>query len=136
MSNCGSYGWVTDRTAIATIPTIPKPERRGRDAAGIRALAGQAAAETGFDGFAPEVCLINRYAPGARMSLHQTGMNSIWAHDRFGIAGLPAIFLFGGLKRSDKTRRFRLEHGDVAVWAAPRGWRFMASHRSPMASIH
>jgi alkylated DNA repair protein (DNA oxidative demethylase) len=33
--------------------------------------------------------------------------------------GLPAVFLFGGLQRSDKPRRFRLEHGDIAVWGGP-----------------
>ena len=33
--------------------------------------------------------------------------------------GLPAIFMFGGLKRGDKPRRFRLEHGDIAVWGGP-----------------
>ena len=33
--------------------------------------------------------------------------------------GLPAIFLFGGSKRSDKPNRYRLEHGDVVVWGGP-----------------
>jgi alkylated DNA repair protein (DNA oxidative demethylase) len=33
--------------------------------------------------------------------------------------GLPAVFVFGGLARSDKAKRYRLEHGDIAVWGGP-----------------
>ena len=86
----------------------------------FRALAGQAAAEAGFDGFAPDACLINRYQPGARMSLHQDRDEGDFGAPIVSVSlGLPAIFLFGGLKRSDKTQRYRLEHGDIAVWGGP-----------------
>jgi DNA oxidative demethylase len=121
MTNCGSFGWVTDRTGYrydpndpdtgTPWPPMPLP---------LRALADQAAAEADFDGFAPEVCLINRYVPGARMSLHQDRDEHDFGAPIVSVSlGLPAIFLFGGLKRSDKTRRFRLEHGDVVVWGGP-----------------
>jgi alkylated DNA repair protein (DNA oxidative demethylase) len=33
--------------------------------------------------------------------------------------GLPATFLFGGMERSDRTKRYRLVHGDVVVWGGP-----------------
>ena len=29
------------------------------------------------------------------------------------------VFLFGGLQRSDRPRRYRLEHGDIVVWGGP-----------------
>jgi alkylated DNA repair protein (DNA oxidative demethylase) len=121
MTNCGSVGWVTDRTGYrydGIDPQSGKPWPAMPPA--FRSLADRAAAETGFDGFAPDACLVNRYVPGARMSLHQ----DMDEHD-FGAPivsvslGLPAIFLFGGLKRSDKTQRYRLEHGDIVVWGGP-----------------
>jgi DNA oxidative demethylase len=118
MTNCGSFGWVTDRTGYRYDPNDPDTGTPWPPMpASFRVLAGQAAAEAGFDGFAPEVCLINRYVPGARMSLHQDRDELDLGAPIVSVSlGLPAIFLLGGLKRSDKTRRFRLEHGDVVVW--------------------
>jgi alkylated DNA repair protein (DNA oxidative demethylase) len=100
-----------------------------RNAPSFRELAGQAASRAGFNGFAPDACLINRYQPGARMSLHQDRDELDLAAPIVSVSlGLPAIFLFGGLKRSDKPNRFRLQHGDIAVWG-------MASRRWPTASM-
>ena len=121
MTNCGGNGWVTDRSGYrydkvdpesrAPWPVMP---------ASFRALAAQAEAEAGFDGFAPDACLINRYQPGARMSLHQDKDEDDFAAPIVSVSlGLPAIFLFGGLQRSDKPRRYRLEHGDIVVWGGP-----------------
>ncbi len=121
MTNCGSVGWVTDRTGYRydgvdpesgnPWPAMPPSFRR---------LAVQAAAQAGFDGFCPEACLINRYQPGARMSLHQDKDETDFGAPIVSVSlGLPAIFMFGGLQRSDRPRRFRLEHGDIAVWGGP-----------------
>jgi alkylated DNA repair protein (DNA oxidative demethylase) len=86
----------------------------------FRRLAEEAAAEAGFAGFAPDACLINRYEPGARLSLHQDRDERNLGAPIVSVSlGLPATFLFGGRKRSDPTRRYRLEHGDVAVWGGP-----------------
>ena len=86
----------------------------------LRELADRAAERAGFAEFAPDVCLINRYVPGAKMSLHQDKDELDFAAPIVSVSlGLPAIFMFGGLKRSDKPRRFRLEHGDIAVWGGP-----------------
>ena len=88
--------------------------------ASFRELAEQAATRAGFREFSPDACLINRYQPGARMSLHQDRDEDDFGAPIVSVSlGLPAIFLFGGLKRSDKPRRFRLEHGDIAVWGGP-----------------
>jgi DNA oxidative demethylase len=121
MTNCGRVGWVTDRTGYrydindpdAGTPWPPMPPV-------FRELADQAASRAGFSGFAPDACLINRYQPGARMSLHQDKDELDLAAPIVSVSlGLPAIFLFGGLKRSDKPGRFRLRHGDIAVWGGP-----------------
>ena len=121
MTNCGSMGWVTDRTGYrydGVDPESGKPWPAMPPS--FRALAGQAAAQAGFDGFCPEACLINRYQPGARMSLHQDKDETDFAAPIVSVSlGSPAIFLFGGLKRSDRPRRFRVEHGDIAVWGGP-----------------
>jgi DNA oxidative demethylase len=121
MTNCGSAGWVTDRSGYRYDGV--DPESRSPWPAmppSFRALAAQAAAEAGFDGFAPDACLINRYQPGARMSLHQDKDEDDFSAPIVSVSlGLPAIFLFGGLQRSDKPRRYRLEHGDIVVWGGP-----------------
>jgi alkylated DNA repair protein (DNA oxidative demethylase) len=83
-------------------------------------LAAEAAERAGFSGFAPNACLINRYEPGARMSLHQDRDEENFGHPIVSVSlGLPAIFMFGGAKRSDRPNRYRLEHGDVVVWGGP-----------------
>jgi DNA oxidative demethylase len=121
MTNCGGVGWVTDRTGYRYDGVDPESGKSWPAMPPLfRALAGQAAAQAGFDGFCPEACLINRYRPGARMSLHQDKDETDFAAPIVSVSlGLPAIFLFGGLKRSDRPRRFRLEHGDIAVWGGP-----------------
>jgi DNA oxidative demethylase len=118
MTNCGSFGWVTDRTGYrydANDPESAKPWPAMPPS--FCELARQAALEAGFVSFAPDACLINRYEPGAKMSLHQDKDEKDFGAPIVSVSlGLPAVFLFGGLKRSDKPRRFRLEHGDVVAW--------------------
>jgi len=118
MTNCGSVGWVTDRTGYrydANDPQAGRPWPPMPPA--FRDLARQAADHAGFGGFSPDACLINRYHPGARMSLHQDKDEGDFGAPIVSVSlGLPAVFLFDGLKRSDKPRRFRLQHGDIAVW--------------------
>jgi len=121
MTNCGSAGWITDRTGYRYAANDPETEKPWPAMPPLLCdLAGQAADRAGFAGFAPDVCLINRYRPGARMSLHQDRDEHDFGAPIVSVSlGLPAIFLFGGLKRSDKARRYRLEHGDIAVWGGP-----------------
>ena len=121
MTNCGNAGWVTDRTGYRYSPDDPETGQPWPAMPPLlRELADSAAERAGFTGFAPDVCLINRYVPGARMSLHQDKDELDFGAPIVSVSlGLPAIFMFGGLKRSDKPRRFRLEHGDIAVWGGP-----------------
>jgi alkylated DNA repair protein (DNA oxidative demethylase) len=121
MTNCGSAGWVTDRSGYRYDGIDPNSGQPWPAMPTVfLELAKQAAADGGFDGFAPDASLINRYEPGARMSLHQDKDEQDFAAPIVSVSlGLPAIFLFGGLKRTDKPRRYRLEHGDVVVWGGP-----------------
>ncbi len=121
MTNCGPAGWVTDRTGYrydAVDPESGEPWPKMPDV--FAELAGGAAAQAGFGDFAPDACLINRYEPGARLSLHQDRNERDYAAPIVSVSlGLPATFLFGGLKRSDRPRRLALRHCDVVVWGGP-----------------
>ncbi|MCA6125041.1 DNA oxidative demethylase AlkB [Bradyrhizobium sp. WSM 1704] len=121
MTNCGSLGWVSDPRGYRYDPIDPNTGQPWPALPNVlRKLAANAAAEGGFEDFAPEACLINRYVPGAKLSLHQDKDELDYAAPIVSVSlGLPATFLFGGLKRSDTPRRYRLEHGDVAVWGGP-----------------
>jgi DNA oxidative demethylase len=121
MTNCGSAGWITDLTGYRYGTNDPETGKPWPVMPPLfRDLARRAADRAGFKDFSPDVCLINRYVPGARLSLHQDKDELDFAAPIVSVSlGLPAIFMFGGLKRSDSTRRFRLEHGDVAVWGGP-----------------
>jgi alkylated DNA repair protein (DNA oxidative demethylase) len=121
MTNCGGRGWVTDRSGYRYDATDPETGRPWPAMPPLfRDLAERAAAQAGFEGFAPDACLINRYAPAAKMSLHQDKDELDLRAPIVSVSlGLPATFLFGGLKRNDRPRRYLLEHGDIAVWGGP-----------------
>jgi DNA oxidative demethylase len=121
MTNCGELGWVTDRSGYRYQHTDPDS---GRDWPAMPAvfahIAGEAAAAAGYEDFSADACLINRYEPGARLSLHQDrNEHDMTAPIVSFSLGLPATFLFGGLRRNDRPQRIRLEHGDVVVWGGP-----------------
>ncbi|TAJ87116.1 DNA oxidative demethylase AlkB [Reyranella sp.] len=118
MTNCGTAGWVTDRKGYRYArhdpdsgkpwPHLPKE---------FLDLAKAAAMEAGFPGFVPDACLVNRYEPGTRLSLHQDRDEADYGHPIVSVSlGLPATFQFGGLKRSDPVKKVALRHGDVVVW--------------------
>jgi len=126
MTNCGALGWVSDRTGYRYDPLDPESGRPwpGFPAAFLQ-LAAAAATQAGFGGFVPDACLVNRYEPGTRLSLHQDRDERDFSAPIVSVSlGLPAVFLFGGLKRSDKTTRVPLAHGDVVVWGGPARLRY------------
>jgi alkylated DNA repair protein (DNA oxidative demethylase) len=126
MTNCGPLGWVSDRkgyrySAVDPVsgsawPALPEA---------FLSLASEAAAQGGFAGFTPDACLINRYQPGAKMSLHQDRDEQDLDQPIVSVSlGIPAVFLFGGMKRADKQMRIQLQHGDVVVWGGPARLRY------------
>lgn len=121
MTNCGAAGWITDRKGYryaagdplsgAPWPAIPRE---------FLGLAARAALAAGFPGFVPDACLVNRYDPGARLTLHQDRNEHDFSAPIVSVSlGLPAVFLWGGQKRADRPRRIPLESGDVVVWGGP-----------------
>ena len=118
MTNCGTYGWVSDRRGYRYAPQDPLTGLNWPAMpASFLKLAHDAAQAAGFSDFVPDACLINRYAHGAKMGLHQDKDEQDMRQPIVSVSlGLPATFLFGGLKRSDKTQRVLVQDGDVVVW--------------------
>ncbi len=118
MTNCGAAGWVSDAKGyryarLDPLSGAPWPEMP----AIFRALAERAAAAGGFAGFTPDMALINRYEPGAGMSLHQDIDEQDFSAPIVSVSlGLPAVFLWGGLSRAEKPARLPLNSGDALVW--------------------
>jgi len=126
LTSCGTVGWTTDRdgyryTEIDPATGAPWPPMPHSFAA----LARDAANAAGFPEFAPDACLINRYLPGARMSLHQDRDEVDFSAPIVSVSlGVSAQFLFGGHKRKDPTEAVTLLHGDVVVWGGVDRLRF------------
>jgi DNA oxidative demethylase len=133
MTNCGTAGWVTDRSGYRYAPRDPLSDARWPMMPEIfRDLARRAADAAGFADVTPDACLINRYEPGARLSLHQDKDERDAAAPIVSVSlGLAAIFLWGGLRRNDRPRRVVMESGDVAVWGGPA--RFTYHGIAPLA---
>ena len=121
ITNCGERGWITDHTGYRYDAIDPRSDAPWPAMSLVfRNLARRAAEQGGFVGFAPDACLVNRYEAGTRLSLHQDKDELDFSAPIVSVSlGLPAIFLFGGMVRSDRPRRFRLLHGDVVVWGGP-----------------
>lgn len=118
MTNCGDVGWTTDIHGYLYAPVDPQTRQHWPTMpSAFRTLALDCAREAGYPDFQPDACLINRYAPGAKLSLHQDKDEKELRAPIVSVSlGLPAVFQFGGLKRNDPLMRVLLEHGDVVVW--------------------
>jgi alkylated DNA repair protein (DNA oxidative demethylase) len=136
MTNCGRLGWISDRSGYRYDPVDPESGRAWPTMPVLlRGLAQDAAAAAGYAGFAPDACLINRYAPGTQLSLHQDKDEGNYAHPIVSVSlGVGAMFLWGGAQRGDKARRVPLAHGDVVVWGGPARLRFHGVLALPEAS--
>jgi alkylated DNA repair protein (DNA oxidative demethylase) len=126
MTNCGPFGWVSDPRGYrysetdpdSGLPWPPMPRS-------FASLATRAAAAAGFAGFEPDACLVNRYASGARLTLHQDKDERDFGEPIVSVSlGTPATFLFGGARRKEPLVRVPLEHGDVVVWGGPARLRY------------
>lgn len=126
LTNCGQFGWASDRRGyryspidpITNNPWPPMPDE-------FLALAQSAACNAGFADFTPDACLINRYTPGTRLSLHQDKDEPDLAAPIVSVSlGIPAIFQFGGFERNDQKKNVPVFHGDVVVWGGVDRLRF------------
>jgi alkylated DNA repair protein (DNA oxidative demethylase) len=126
MTNCGDFGWVSSEAGYRYSPLDPGNGLAWPPMpAVIRELATRAAAAAGFPGFVPDACLINRYEPGAKLTLHQDKDERDFTQPIVSVSlGVPATFLFGGSKRKDRPQRVSLEHGDVVVFGGQSRLRY------------
>ncbi len=126
MTSCGRLGWVSDSDRNGYSAGDPEARRMWPQMPeGFLALARRAAEMAGFRGFEPDTCLINRYQAGAKLGLHQDRHERDLREPIVSVSlGLPAVFQFGGLERTDATKRILLEHGDVLVWGGASRLRF------------
>jgi alkylated DNA repair protein (DNA oxidative demethylase) len=126
MTNCGAFGWVSNPSGYRYSPTDPETGASWPAMPAVFAeLARDAAAALGFTKFVPDACLVNRYEPGARLTLHQDKDERDFREPIVSVSlGVPAVFLFGGLKRKERAQRVPLAHGDVVVWGGPARLRY------------
>ena len=125
-TSCGALGWTSDVHGYRYAALDP---HSGQPWPAMPALflriAQRAAERAGYAGFTPDACLINRYAPGTRLTLHQDRNERDFSAPIVSVSlGTPAVFLFGGLRRNDPTRKLGLAHSDVVVWGGPARLRF------------
>jgi len=125
-TNCGDAGWVSDRRGYRYVRQDPQSGKPWPALPPVfLGLAAQAAAQAGYPGFVPDACLVNRYVPGARMSLHQDRDERDFGQPIVSVSlGLPAVFQFGGMERSAPASRHVLLHGDAVVWGGPARLRY------------
>ena len=126
MTNCGTYGWVSSANGYRYAERDPQTNDPWPPLPGVLlALADRAAAAAGFAAFVPDACLVNRYEPGARLTLHQDKDERDYGAPIVSVSlGVPATFLFGGTKRAERPLRIELTHGDVVVWGGPARLRY------------
>lgn len=126
LTNCGELGWISDRGGYRYSPVDPLSGQPWPAMPEVfRHLAREAAAAAGFADFSPDACLVNRYLPGTRMSLHQDRDEHSLEHPIVSVSlGIPAVFLFGGHTRRETAQRVPLLHGDAVVWGGEDRLRF------------
>jgi DNA oxidative demethylase len=118
MTSCGGLGWTSGRGGYHYVPSDPDTGQAWPlMPTAFYELARQVACRAGFADFRPDTCLVNRYAPSARLSLHQDLDEGDMSAPIVSVSlGLPATFLWGGPRRNDPRRRIALHEGDVMVW--------------------
>jgi len=113
MSNCGPLGWLSDESGYRYEPAHPDTGRPWPPLPDALLALWNHVAEYPQP---PEACLINVYAPTAKMGLHQDRDEADFSAPVVSVSlGDSCLFRVGGQKRGDPTRSFRLNSGDVLV---------------------
>jgi len=113
MSNCGPLGWLSDRSGYRYSPTHPVTGEPWPAIPTMVIDLWRAATGAAYE---PQACLVNYYAPDARLGLHQDKDEQDLAAPVVSLSlGDTSLFRVGGTKRSDPTRSIRLASGDAVV---------------------
>jgi DNA oxidative demethylase len=113
MSNCGPLGWFSDAGGYRYQPVHPET---GQPWPPLPNQLIRLWNDVAFYPYAPEACLINFYGPAAKMGLHQDRDEADFDAPVVSLSlGDSCLFRIGGLTRSEPSRSFRLNSGDVLV---------------------
>ena len=118
MTNCGNWGWVSDRSGYRYTETqangIPWPPIPAR----LLSIAIALTEDAGFSGFAPDTCLVNFYrGDRSSLGLHQdVSEKNLLAPVVSVTLGDSGFFAWGGLHRKDPTKEILLRSGDCIVF--------------------
>ena len=142
MTNCGVAGWWSDTKGYRyerINPATGKPWPAMPEA--FLALVAEMVAGSPWPNFVPDACLINHYAAGAKMGLHQDKDERDFSQPIVTVSlGDSADWLIGGAKRADKAMAFRVNSGDVLLMGGAarmlfHGVRKIHAGTSPIAGI-
>ncbi len=118
MTNCGPLGWTSNAAGYQYLAHDPDTNLAwpAMPAAFID-LAQSAASQVGWPNYEPDACLINRYAPGAGLGLHQDRDENDHRAPIVSVSiGASCKFIVGGMQRNSPVQSVALHDGDVMVW--------------------
>jgi alkylated DNA repair protein (DNA oxidative demethylase) len=117
MTNAGSHGWFADRAGYRYVTRHPQTGRPWPAIPPVLLALWREVAGYPAD---PECCLVNFYAPGARMGLHRDADEDTFAAPVVSLSlGDSAVFRMGGPERGGPTSSVKLRSGDVMILAGP-----------------
>lgn len=142
MTNAGDAGWWSDESGYRYLTRQPGSEKPWPVMPEIfRNALAVVAEESPWPHFQPDACLINFYAPGAKMGLHQDLDEKDFTQPIVTVClGDDADFLIGGLARAGKTTALTVSSGDALIMGPPgrmlfHGIRKIYAGTSPLSGL-
>lgn len=126
MTNCGDWGWISDASGYRYSATDPATGKSWPKMPAYFIEKAQAALiAAGFPSVVSTSCLINAYAPGQHLGVHQDKDEADHTQPIVSFSlGLPARFALGGFTRNEPHQEILLNHGDVFVFGGASRMRF------------
>ncbi len=113
MTNCGKYGWVSDKKGYRYQETHPNTQKNWPPIPEELLNIWKKYTTLTIN---PDCCLINLYDENAKMGLHQDNDEEDFSYPVLSISiGADALFQIGGLKRNEKSSSLKLRNGDILI---------------------